>query len=47
MTMTEWLVIGGGLAVIVWLNWYFLFSDRSKGRNTPPSNRDSQSKPPE
>ena len=30
MTLTEWLVIGGGLAVIVWLNWYFLFSDRKK-----------------
>ncbi len=31
MSLKEWLVIGGGLAVIVWLNWYYLFSDRRKG----------------
>ena len=41
MSLTEWLVIGGGLAVIVWLNWYFLFADRGKSASKPS---DGQSK---
>lgn len=40
MSLKEWLVIGGGLAVIVWLNWYYLFSDRRKrGPNTESKTR--------
>lgn len=29
MTPTEWLVIAGGAAAIVWVNWYFFFAERS------------------
>lgn len=30
MSATDWLVILGGLAAITWVNWYFLFSGRSR-----------------
>lgn len=33
MSTREWLVIGAGLIVIVWLNWYFLFADRGRNNN--------------
>ncbi len=29
MTLDRWLVLLGGLAVIAWVNWYFLFARRS------------------
>ncbi|MDB4885577.1 MAG: hypothetical protein JWN79_1015 [Gemmatimonadetes bacterium] len=29
MTMTEWLVILGGLAAIAWVNWYFFLAGRT------------------
>lgn len=41
MSLKEWLVIGGGLAAIVWLNWYFLFSDRRKRGANAESNKRS------
>ncbi len=30
MSITDWLVIAGGLAAIAWVNWYFLLSGRSR-----------------
>jgi len=29
ITRAEWLVIGGGVAAIVWVNWYFFFAGRA------------------
>ncbi|MGI9089672.1 MAG: cupredoxin domain-containing protein [Gemmatimonadaceae bacterium] len=29
MNATDWLVITGGVAVIVWVNWYFFLAQRS------------------
>ena len=29
MTLSDWLVIVGGLAAIAWVNWYFFFAERS------------------
>lgn len=29
MTLTEWIVIGAGLAAIGWVNWYFFVAGRS------------------
>jgi hypothetical protein len=29
MTATEWMVLLGGAAAIVWVNWYFFFAGRS------------------
>jgi hypothetical protein len=26
MSAMDWMVIGGGLAAIVWINWYFFLS---------------------
>src|SRR3712207_534223 len=26
MSATEWLVVAGGIAAIVWVNWYFFFA---------------------
>jgi hypothetical protein len=44
VSATEWLVIGGGLAVIVWLNWYFLFADR--GKRSAQENAGKSKQPP-
>jgi plastocyanin domain-containing protein len=30
MSMNEWLVVGGGLAAIAWVNWYFLVAGRRR-----------------
>lgn len=29
MTAAEWAVLGGGIAAIVWVNWYFFFAERA------------------
>ena len=29
MTPADWLVIAGGLAAILWVNWYFFFAQRA------------------
>ena len=29
MSATEWLVVLGGTAAIVWVNWYFFLAERS------------------
>ena len=29
MTATDWLVITGGIAAIIWVNWYFFFAQRA------------------
>ena len=29
MSITEWVVLAGGIAAIVWVNWYFFFAERS------------------
>jgi plastocyanin domain-containing protein len=29
MNATDWIVVAGGIAAIVWVNWYFLFAERS------------------
>ena len=31
MSSTDWLVIAGGIAAIVWVNWYFFFASRRSG----------------
>jgi hypothetical protein len=44
MTTTEWLVIGGGVVVLVFLNWYFLFAERGKpkaGNDLKPPRNDA------
>ena len=28
METLDWIVIAGGIAAIVWVNWYFLFAGR-------------------
>jgi plastocyanin domain-containing protein len=30
MSVNEWLVVAGGLAAIVWVNWYFLLAGRKQ-----------------
>jgi len=32
LTTTEWLVIGGAIATIGWVNWYFLLGSRTSER---------------
>lgn len=39
MTATKWLVVGGGLALIALINWYFFFAER-------PVTTDGATKPP-
>jgi plastocyanin domain-containing protein len=29
MTATDWVVVVGGIAAIVWVNWYFFLAERS------------------
>lgn len=29
MSTTEWIVVVGGIAAIVWVNWYFFLAERS------------------
>ena len=29
MSAADWLVVAGGLAAIVWVNWYFFFAQRA------------------
>ena len=29
MSATDWVVVGGGIAAIVWVNWYFFLAERS------------------
>ena len=29
MNATEWLVVAGGVAAIVWVNWYFFYAQRT------------------
>src|SRR5215208_5230574 len=29
MSATEWLVVAGGIAAIVWVNWYFFLAQRT------------------
>lgn len=29
MSSSEWLVVFGGIAAIVWINWYFFLAQRS------------------
>ena len=28
MTATDWMVVVGGIAAIVWVNWYFFLAER-------------------
>lgn len=32
MTGSEWAVLLGGTAAIVWINWYFFLAERKPGR---------------
>lgn len=36
MTVTDWLVILGGVVAIAWVNWYFLFADRTAAATGAP-----------
>jgi hypothetical protein len=29
MSIVDWLVIAGGLAAVLWVNWYFFFAQRN------------------
>ena len=29
MSATDWMVVAGGLAAILWVNWYFFFAQRA------------------
>ncbi len=33
MLALDWIIIAGGIAAIVWVNWYFLFAER-RGRES-------------
>ena len=30
MTATDWIVVVGGIAAIVWVNWYFFLAERGQ-----------------
>ena len=34
MNATEWLVVAGGVAAIVWVNWYFFYAQRTAAAAT-------------
>ncbi len=36
MTMTDWTVVAGGLAAVLWVNWYFFLAQRSPARPSQP-----------
>jgi hypothetical protein len=36
MTGAKWLVVLGGIAVIVWINWYFFFAPTRGARAGAP-----------
>ena len=44
MTITEWLVVLGGIAAIAWVNWYFFIASRSAARpaESRPRSEDGQ-----
>lgn len=31
MSGTDWLVVAGAVAAIIWVNWYFFFAERGTG----------------
>ena len=33
MTVTQWLVLTAGGAVIAWINWYFFLAERARRRH--------------
>jgi plastocyanin domain-containing protein len=35
MTVIDWLVITAGLAVVLWVNWYFFFAERTAATARP------------
>jgi hypothetical protein len=37
VSVTEWVVVAGGLAAIAWVNWYFFLAGRAGSRGGPPS----------
>ncbi|MFN2565901.1 MAG: hypothetical protein ABR499_12970 [Gemmatimonadaceae bacterium] len=37
MSITEWVVVAGGLAAIAWVNWYFFLAGRAGSGDSPPS----------
>jgi hypothetical protein len=37
VSLTEWLVVAGGLAAIAWVNWYFFLAGRAGSAGGPPS----------
>ena len=38
MTATDWMVVVGGIAAIVWVNWYFFLAERGPAA-TPDESR--------
>ena len=34
MTATDWMVVVGGIAAIVWVNWYFFLAERGAAKNS-------------
>ena len=36
LNTTDWLVIAGGIAAIIWVNWYFFVAGRSRGATVAP-----------
>ncbi len=37
MSLTDWMVVAGGLAAIAWVNWYFFLVGRAGSRRSRPS----------
>jgi hypothetical protein len=37
VSVTEWVVVAGGVAAIAWVNWYFFLAGRAGPGGGPPS----------
>ena len=42
MTATDWMVVVGGIAAIVWVNWYFFLAERGPMKNSDDSRVDQE-----
>ena len=42
MTTTDWIVVGVGLAVLAWVNWYFFLAERATAAAVAVSGAGSQ-----
>ena len=42
MTATDWMVVVGGIAAIVWVNWYFFLAGRGESGTRGDSRREGE-----